>query len=121
MQWFRYIALGIGTAFSALFLFMGLGELVFDSGTPPPSSGELPLFASVFGGMILGTVISYKWEKIGAPILIISAVFNAIGFYLFKDLELNRYLYSIAIFTLPPLIAGALLLLHSYKPEKVTN
>jgi hypothetical protein len=114
MTWARSTALAIGTIFSAFFLLIGLGELISDNDAGPLSLDELPLFVSVFGGMILGTAISYKWERVGAPILIVSAVFNAVGF-LFKDLGFARYLYVLAIFTLPPLVAGVLLLLHSRK------
>ena len=121
MKWMRRTALGIGIAFSLLYLTIGIGEGVQEGfqNIPTPYDCAL-LFFGPFS-MIVATSIAWKWERVGGWWLIAGGVIAGILFAIrIFDTPLN-FLRTFPLIELPMLVAGALWLLHAAKSTRAAK
>jgi len=117
----RYTALGIGIAFSLLFLTFGIGEGISEGFEGIPSLQDCVIF--LFGpiSMIAATATAWKHERIGGWWLIVGGIITGILFTIRLIDTPMRLLATSLVYPLPMLVAGALWVLHAAKSAKTAN
>lgn len=70
-KWIRWIARGMGSVLVAMWLFAGIGSALVESA---PFTLESAMMAGFITTAVLGVLIAWRRERIGATILIVCGV-----------------------------------------------
>jgi len=108
-RWMRYIARAVVLAWGVWWTSLGLALGIIILEIQPP--GELLLVALPGLIMLLSAAIAWRWEAIGAVVLILEGLFALIISY--PMIMSDHFRFRIPIFVLltmapPPLVAGFL-------------
>jgi hypothetical protein len=101
----RWLARVIGSCTAIFFLFTVLGQNIGKTEPAPTPLLSLLVLAS------LGVIIAWRWERIGAYILIISSV--SLGLFVYPIGSSDPILAAL-FYSVPFLIPGILFLICSY-------
>ncbi len=105
-RWLRIIALGLAFLWAGWWTFFGLASGISE-GLPP--LGVL-IHTTVPGLIFLAVVlIAWRWDLIGGTLLILAGLLTLWVF------PFARELFGLLTLSLPPVIAGALLLMHRWQ------
>lgn len=115
MNWMRYTALGIGIAFGILFLTFAIGEVLSGGfrGIPGPRDCVLSLFGPI--SMIAATAVAWNHQRIGGWWLITGGIVTGILFTISLIARPLNLLWTLLVYPVPMLVAGALWVLHAKK------
>lgn len=107
-KWLRYSALILALIWAGWWTFFGLASGIGEGSKPV---GVLLHTAAPGLIFLASAVIAWRWERIGAIVLLVEGALILIGYpLLFRRFPLSTILFVLLTMALPPLVAGCLLL-----------
>jgi len=114
MYWMRYTALGIGITFGILFLFFAIVEGLSGGFGGIPSPRDCALLLGPIS-MIAATTVAWNHQRIGGWWLITGGIVTGILFTISLMARPMNLLWTLLVYPMPMLVAGALWVLHAKK------
>jgi hypothetical protein len=109
--WSRRVARALALAWGGWWTFFGLASGIGEGLTPP---GVL-VHTLVPGGLFLTTaLLAWRWERVSALLLLLEALLAAA----YAGLGRNWFVFLLLTLSLPPFIAGLLLLMGSQRSAR---